>query len=133
MVKLKISKERLEREEEMVSDRVYGGSEHYYYDKRVNCVDIDTSKGDINIYIDGKRIKPKRYVLPMEGTDSQAFTTSKRTVKQYCYIKDGHWDFWPAWDDKDAAEKGHTVTQADIDTAPDWVKSITPVEVKADD
>lgn len=128
MVKLKISKEQLEREEELVSDRVYGDIEHYHYDNSVNRVDIDTGKGAIDIYIDGKRVKPKRYVLPMpDGTPDEldegkylavheSFGTWHGSERRYDITKTAELEYF-------------SVTQADIDAAPNWVRAITPVEV----
>lgn len=67
--------------------------------------------------------KPKRYVLPMEGTDQE--DDGKRIIK-YAYLgSDG------AWDDCyfNSKTEAYTVTQADLDDAPGWVKAIAPVEV----
>lgn len=79
------------------------------------CVDIDYDK-------------PKRYVLPMEGTKLADGTIAYATLD--------HTGVWTikAYSKKQSAVAFHnTVTQADIDAAPAWVKSIAPIEVKEND
>ena len=79
-------------------------------------------------YVNGWTVKPKRYVLPMpDGTDDEE-------EMYYAHKVDDSWEqsmerYWP----KEAVEYGFTVTQADIDAAPDWVKAITPVEMTDDE
>lgn len=72
-------------------------------------------------------VKPKRYVLPMEGTKLADGTIAYATLD--------HTGVWTikGYSEKQSAVAFHdTVTQADIDAAPDWVKVIKPVEVTDD-
>ena len=84
-------------------------------------------------YVNGWTVeKPKRYVLPMSGTEYHNIQMHGNT--QYYAIKGtGNWrpDAIALGTD-DAVKHGYTVTQSDIDAAPDWVKAITPVEVTDD-
>lgn len=81
-------------------------------------------------YVNGWTVeKPKRYVLPMPGTDYHNIQMHGNA--QYYAIKGtGNWrpDAIALGTD-DAVKHGYTVTQSDIDAAPAWVKAITPVEV----
>ena len=76
-------------------------------------------------YVNGWTVeKHKRYVLPMEGTKLADGTIAYATLD--------HTGVWTikAYSKKQSAVAFHdTVTQPDIDMAPDWVKAITPVEV----
>ncbi|WP_338217920.1 DUF1642 domain-containing protein [Lacticaseibacillus salsurivasis] len=77
--------------------------------------------------------KPKRYVLPMPGTDYHNIQMHGNA--QYYAVKGtGNWrpDAIALGTD-DAVKHGYTVTHADIDAAPGWVKAITPVEVTDDE
>lgn len=80
-------------------------------------------------YVNGWTVeKPKRYVLPMEGTKLADGTIAYATLD--------HTGVWTikAYSKKQSAVAFHnTVTQAEIDAAPDWVKAITPAEVTDDD
>jgi len=72
--------------------------------------------------------RPKRYVLPMEGTKLADGTIAYATLD--------HTGVWTikGYAEKQSAVTFHaTVTQSDIDTAPDWVEAITPVEVTDDE
>ncbi|EPC62727.1 phage protein [Lacticaseibacillus paracasei subsp. paracasei Lpp14] len=84
-------------------------------------------------YVNGWEVeKPKRYVLPMPGTDYH--NNQMHGNAQYYAVKGtGNWrpDAIALGTD-DAVKHGYTVTQSDIDAAPDWVKAITPVEVTDD-
>ena len=85
-------------------------------------------------YVNGWTVeKPKRYVLPMPGTDYH--NNQMHGNAQYYAVKGtGNWR--PdaiALGTGDAVKHGYTVTQSDIDAAPDWVKAITPVEVTDDE
>ncbi|WP_225352549.1 DUF1642 domain-containing protein [Lacticaseibacillus nasuensis] len=85
-------------------------------------------------YVNGWTVeKPKRYVLPMPGTDYH--NNQMHGNAQYYAVKGtGNWR--PdaiALSTDDAVKHGYTVTQSDIDAAPDWVKAITPVEVTDND
>ena len=88
----------------------------------------------IRAYVNGWTVeKPKRYVLPMPGTDYHNIQMHGNA--QYYAVKGtGNWrpDAIALGTD-DAVKHGYTVTQSDIDAAPDWVKSITPIEVTDDD
>lgn len=68
-----------------------------------------------------RNTKPERYVLPMEGTvDEDA------EYQMYAIVDS---DIWGTVSLSDSVA-APSVTQADIDAAPAWVKAITPVEVK---
>ena len=72
--------------------------------------------------------KPKRYVLPMEGTKLADGTIAYATLD--------HTGVWTikAYSKKQSAVAFHnTVAQADIDAAPDWVKAIKAVEMTDDE
>lgn len=73
--------------------------------------------------------KPKRYVLPMPGTDYHNYQMHGKA--QYYAVKEtGNWrPDGIALSTDDAVKNGYTVTQSDIDAAPAWVKAIKPVEV----
>lgn len=77
-------------------------------------------------YVNGWTVeKPKRYVLPMEGTKLADGTIAYATLD--------HTGVWTikGYAEKQSAVAFHdTVTQSDLDTAPAWVKAIKPVEVK---
>ncbi|WP_056952281.1 hypothetical protein [Lacticaseibacillus nasuensis] len=68
--------------------------------------------------------KPKRFVLPMEGTELPDGTVAYAVLDQT-----GAWTVKGYAEEQSAITFGSTVTQANIDSAPDWVKAITPVEV----
>jgi hypothetical protein len=69
-------------------------------------------------------VKPKQYVLPMDDT-------SDGELAGYAYrTPDGVWNIDFYGSNQDAADNGFSVTQADIDAAPAWVKAIKPVEVE---
>ncbi|WP_338217105.1 DUF1642 domain-containing protein [Lacticaseibacillus salsurivasis] len=71
--------------------------------------------------------KPKRYVLPMEGTEVQ--TANGDEIQKFAWLNPkGKWVDMPLTSIV-GAERDFTVTQSDIDSAPAWVKAITPVEV----
>ena len=73
--------------------------------------------------------KEKRYVLPIPGT-YHLNNLMHENVQYYAVKGTGNWR--PdviALDTDDAVKNGYTVTQSDIDAAPDWVKAIKPVEI----
>lgn len=76
---------------------------------------------------------PKRYVLPIPGTDYHN-NQMHGNAKYYAVKGTGNWrpDAIALGTD-DAVKHGYTVTKSDIDAAPDWVKTITPVEVTNDE
>lgn len=130
MTEIDIRKDRFTTREESGS---WGHVANWYnQSKEISIVNIDTTNGNIEVYIDGKPVapmqKPKRYVLPMEGTKLADGTIAYATL-----------DHTGVWTIKGYAEKQsavafhNTVTKADIDAAPDWVKAITPAEVTDDD
>lgn len=82
-----------------------------------------------DLYVD----KPKRYVLPMPyGADDDDPDDSHYAVVNREYHAGPAWHQGPCVSFKEAREH-YSVTQADIDAAPDWVKTITPVEVTEDE
>lgn len=91
----------------------------------------DDAERLLRAYVNGWTVeKPKRYVLPMEGTVGGAYDDSMICC---AIMENDHWEFAYAANPADAGDRGFTVTQADIDLAPDWVKAITPVEVTDDE
>ena len=137
MTEIDIRKDRLATREEPES---WGHNSDWYSQHReISRVNIDTTHGSIDVCIDGKPVaprqkpKPKRYVLPMPGTEYH--NAQMRGNAQYYAVKtDTNWrpDAIALGTD-DAVEHGYTVTQADIDAAPDWVKELTPAEVTDDE
>ena len=94
--------------------------------KNAYGIGISGSNGSYCVYIDYD--KPKLYVLPMDGTKLADGTIAYATLE--------HTGVWTikGYAEKQSAVAFHkTVTQSDIDAAPDWVKSITPIEVKGND
>lgn len=85
-------------------------------------------------YVNGWKVeKPKRFVLPMDGTE---YHNGKMHGEAQYYAVKGTENWRPdaiALGTDDAVEHGYTVTQADIGAAPDWVKAIKPVEVTDDE
>ena len=81
-------------------------------------------------YVNGYTVeKEKRYVLPIPGT-YHLNNLMHENVQYYAVKGTGNWR--PdviALDTDDAVKNGYTVTQSDIDAAPDWVKAIKPVEI----
>lgn len=74
--------------------------------------------------------KPKRYVLPMPyGADDDDPDDSHYAMVNREYHAGPAWHQGPCVSFKKAQEQ-YSVTQADIDAAPDWVKAIKPVEVQ---
>ena len=89
-------------------------------------IGISGSNGSYCVDIDYDKLK--RFVLPMEGTKLADGTIAYATLE--------HTGVWTikGYAEKQSAVAFHkTVTQSDIDAAPDWVKSITPIEVTDDD
>ncbi len=79
-------------------------------------------------YVNGWTVeKPKRYILPMEGTE-----LADGTVAYAVLDHTGVWTVKGYAEEQSAITFGSTVTQANIDSAPAWVKAITPVEVTDD-
>lgn len=77
--------------------------------------DKSTSKIDPN----------KKYILPMDGTgDIGNFRT-------YAWIEEGFWQAARALHDGQAISFNYCVAGKDILSAPNWVKAIKPIEVKA--
>ena len=72
--------------------------------------------------------KPKQFVLPMEGTKLADGTIAYATLDHT-----GVWTIKGYAVNQSAVAFHNTVTQADIDAAPDWVKAIKPVDVTYDD
>ena len=133
MTEIDIRKDRLVTREEPGS---WGNhSDWYGQHNEISKVNIDTTHGDVDVYINGKPVvpNPKRYVLPMPGTDYHN-NQMHGNAQYYAVKRTGNWrpDAIALGTD-DAVKHGYTVTQADIDAAPDWVKAITPVEVTDDE
>ena len=87
----------------------------------------------MNAYVNGWTVeKPKRYVLPMPGTDYHNYQMHGN-AQYYAVKRTGNWrpDAIALGTD-DAVKHGYTVTQSDIDAAPAWVKAIKPLEVTDD-
>ncbi|MCI1894177.1 MAG: DUF1642 domain-containing protein [Lactobacillus sp.] len=82
-------------------------------------------------YVNGWTVeKPKRYVLPMPyGADDDDPDNSPYAAVNRDYHAGPAWYQGPCVSFKKAREH-YSVTQADIDAAPAWVRAITPVEVK---
>lgn len=72
--------------------------------------------------------KEKKYLLPMDGTLEENDGYNNYQIYAYCYK--GRWLTDEC--ETDPAYKHFTVTQKELDTAPAWVKAITPVEVTDD-
>ncbi|MDM7532829.1 DUF1642 domain-containing protein [Lacticaseibacillus paracasei] len=87
----------------------------------------------MNAYVNGWTVeKPKRYVLPMPGTEYHTYQMH-RNAQYYAVKGTGNWRTDAiALGTDDAVKHGYTVTQSDIDTAPGWVKAIKPLEVTDD-
>lgn len=105
----------------VLNNRVHGES-HFETEDRL-----------MHAYVNGWTVeKPKRYVLPMPyGADDDDPDQSHYAVVNREYHAGPAWHQGPCVSFKKAREH-YTVTQADIDAAPDWVKAITPVEVTDD-
>lgn len=128
MTDIDIRKDRFEAREET------GGWGHsagwYSQHKEISSVNIDTTRGEIDVYINGEPVaskpKPKRFVLPMpvglEGESWRAMHIAIREKDEGWYGSAYHYDI--------TASETPSYTQADIDAAPNWVRAITPVEVK---
>ncbi|WP_270235273.1 hypothetical protein [Lacticaseibacillus suilingensis] len=133
MTEIDIRKDRLTTREEPGS----WGHDSYWYDqhKEISKVNIDTTHGDVDVYINGKPVvpNPKRYVLPMPyGADDDDPDDSHYAVVNREYHAGPAWHQGPSVSLKEAEER-YSVTQADIDAAPAWVRAITPVEVTDDE
>jgi hypothetical protein len=85
-------------------------------------------------YVNGWTVeKPKRYVLPMTGTDYHNYQMHGN-AQYYAVKRTGNWRPGAiALGTDDAVKHGYTVTQSDIDAAPAWVKAIKPLEVNDDE
>ncbi|RND72976.1 hypothetical protein FAM18133_02185 [Lacticaseibacillus paracasei] len=115
---------------------LHGDSAHctyYYIDNLNNQHDMSIEDIFRALYVGWTVKQPKRYVLPMNGTDYHSGTMHGNA--QYYAVKGtGNWrpDAIALGTD-DAVKHGYTVTQSDIDAAPAWVKAIKPLEVTDDD
>ena len=115
-------KSRNEYPAELIHRYVYGSHNfsEWDYDREIRLM---------RAYVNGWTVdKPNRYVLPMDGTKLADGTIAYATLD--------HTGVWTikAYSKKQSAVAFHdTVTQAEIDSAPDWVKAITPVEVADDE
>lgn len=73
--------------------------------------------------------KEKKYLLPMDGTLEE--NDDNDNFQLYAYCHKGRWLADEV--ETDPSYKHPTVTQKELETAPAWVKTITPVEVTDDD
>lgn len=73
--------------------------------------------------------KEKKYLLPMDGTLEENDDNDNFQLYAYCYK--GRWLADEC--ETDPSYKHQTVTQKDLEKAPEWVKAIKPVEVTDDD
>lgn len=106
---------------------------YYYIDNLNNQHDMSIEDIFRALYVGWTVKQPKRYVLPMNGTDYHSGTMHGNA--QYYAVKGtGNWrpDAIALGTD-DAVKHGYTVTQSDIDAAPAWVKAIKPLEVTDDE
>ena len=72
-------------------------------------------------------LKPKRYVLPLPETEHLSLGNH---LQSYALLVNGKWLPREYNSDRDVElAYGGTVTQDDIDAAPEWVKALKPVEV----
>ena len=136
MTEIDIRKDRFTTREESGS---WGHVANWYnQSKEISIVSIDTTHGNIEVYIDGKPVaprqkpkpkpKPNRYVLPMEGTE-----LADGTIAYAALDHTGVWTI-KAYSKKQSAVTFHaTVTQSDIDTAPKWVQVLERVEATDDE
>jgi len=93
--------------------------------KNAYGIGISGDNGSYTVEIDYK--KPKRYVLPMDGTKLADGTIAYATLD--------HTGVWTikGYSEKQSAVAFHnTVTQADIDAAPKWVQVLERLEVTDD-
>ena len=92
-----------------------------------------TDRYDVYTVIVDRNTKPKRYVLPMPyGADDDDPDDSHYAVVNRQYHAGPAWHQGPCVSFKEAREH-YSVTQAEIDAAPDWVKAIKAVEVNDND
>lgn len=74
-------------------------------------------------------LKPKRYVLPMDGTSAWG----RDGKHKYAFIqgRNGEGAEWQVTQNAySSGEVVPSVSKKDYDAAPAWVKAITPVEVR---
>lgn len=75
------------------------------------------------------KTKLPEYVLPMDDTNYESVAMHCE-VQNYAVKEDGRWrPDATASGDRDAQKSGYTVTNVDLDGAPDWVKALRHVEV----
>lgn len=81
-------------------------------------------------YVNGYTVaKEKKYLLPMDGTLEENDDNDNFQLYAYCYK--GRWLADEV--ETDPSYKHQTVTQKELEKAPEWVKAIKPVEVTDDD
>ncbi|ATN93877.1 transport protein [Lactobacillus phage LJ] len=84
----------------------------------------------INAYVNGYTVaKEKKYLLPMYGTLEENDDNDNFQLYAYCYK--GRWLTDEC--ETDPSYKHHTVTQKELEKAPEWVKAIKPVDVTDDE
>ena len=98
-----------------------------------DCISANSSDDEkllMNAYVNGYTVaREKKYLLPMDGTLAENDDNNNFQLYAYCYK--GRWLTDEA--ETDPSYKHQTVTQKELETAPEWVKAITPVEVTDDE
>lgn len=112
---------------------VEGARDGHHPASRISLSSDNDEELLMRAYVNGWTVeKPKRYVLPMPyGADDDDPDDSHYAVVNRQYHAGPAWHQGPCVSFKEAREH-YSVTQAEIDAAPDWVKTITPVEVTDD-
>lgn len=83
----------------------------------------------INAYVNGYTVeKEKKYLLPMDGTLEENDDNDNFQLYAYCYK--GRWLTDEC--ETDPSYLHFTVTQKELEKAPEWVKAIKPLEVTDD-
>ncbi|MCZ2765762.1 DUF1642 domain-containing protein [Lacticaseibacillus paracasei] len=113
---------------------IEGARDGHYPASRISLSSDNDEELLMRAYVNGWTVeKPKRYVLPMPyGADDDDPDDSHYAVVNRQYHAGPAWHQGPCVSFKEAREH-YSVTQAEIDASPGWVKAITPVEVTDDD
>lgn len=91
-------------------------------EKSDNCWHLSVNWEDVDLDPN------KKYILPMEGTDSIHFGDH---VREYAIVNsEGSWKVVDAYDDRAAFQLNYVVTAQQLEGAPEWVKAIEAIEVK---
>jgi hypothetical protein len=94
---------------------------------------FETEDRLMRAYVNGWTVeKPKRYILPMpDGTDDEDPEDMHYVAVNRSYHDGPVWFQGPRVTFQQAQAR-YSVTHAEIDAAPGWVKTITPMEVTDD-